>query len=42
MDDTGVNQLPVLEGQALVGVLTREDLLHLLSTHLVFGERGRE
>lgn len=38
MNSTGVNQLPVLgEGGALLGILTREDLLRAVAVDLEIG-----
>jgi CBS domain-containing protein len=34
LDEHGVNQLPVVEEGVLVGMLSREDLLRLISSHL--------
>ena len=37
MNESRVNQLPVVDGTALLGLVTREDLLHRLSMHLELG-----
>jgi len=37
MNESRVNQLPVVEGTALLGLVTREDLLQRLSMHLELG-----
>jgi CBS domain-containing protein len=36
MGRDGVNQLPVLEGNGIVGILSREDVLHYLSALQAF------
>jgi len=41
MNEGGVNQLPVVEGTSIRGLVTREDLLRKLSLHLALGgEKG--
>jgi CBS domain-containing protein len=36
MGRDGVNQLPVFEGNGIVGILSREDVLHYLSALQAF------
>jgi Zn-dependent protease len=36
MDDEKVNQLPVLSGQTLVGIITREHVLNMIRTRIAF------
>ncbi|MBV8881347.1 MAG: site-2 protease family protein [Planctomycetaceae bacterium] len=38
MNTSGINQLPVVEGTTLRGVITREDLLRRLAVHLEVGK----
>lgn len=37
MDDTNVNQVPVIENKAIVGMLSREQVLHYLRTRAELG-----
>lgn len=40
LDEQAVNQLPVLDHDRLVGMLNREDMLRLVSSHLELGNRS--
>jgi Zn-dependent protease/CBS domain-containing protein len=42
LDEEHVNQIPVMEGNALVGILNREDMLRLVSSHLELKGEGRQ
>ncbi|HEX9640335.1 MAG TPA: CBS domain-containing protein, partial [Candidatus Krumholzibacteria bacterium] len=39
MDDAGVNQLPVTDGDQLIGILTREQLLRVIRNQLDLGSK---
>jgi CBS domain-containing protein len=40
MEERSVAQLPVLEGETLRGLVTREDVLRVLATDLELGKAG--
>ncbi len=40
MNEGPVNQLPVLEGRSLLGIVTREDVLRFVALHLELGRDG--
>lgn len=40
LDEQAVNQLPVVEGDRLLGMLSREDLLRLVSSHMELNAGG--
>lgn len=41
LDEEQVHQIPVIDGDSLVGVLSREDMLRLVSSHLELRGEGR-